>query len=141
MIPTFIGTTLLVFVILQLVPGNPFEKAKLELMSSQMHGAGAETASGITDNTESSALSKEVIDQLKKQYGVDKPIMVRYLIWLGVYPRLTDDKYINLKEPYETADIEFVKRYLVTNPGNTKFKKGQYITSSEKEKFEEKISF
>ena len=44
--------------------------------------------------------------------------MIRYLIWLGAYPRLVDDRYIELDYPYERVDVELVERYEVSNPGN-----------------------
>ena len=50
MIPTFLGSTVLVFTILQMAPGGPIEQMMLEL---QMGGAvagegGAQSSSGVT---------------------------------------------------------------------------------------------
>lgn len=66
-IPTLLGITLITFMIIQLAPGNP---AFLKL---RMAGQGqmAETA-----------ISKQIIEQTKQLYGLDKPIPVQYLLWV-----------------------------------------------------------
>ena len=46
MVPTFIGTTMLVFFILMNAPGNPFEKARLDAMQ-QMAGGGETVADSV----------------------------------------------------------------------------------------------
>ena len=81
MIPTFIGATLLVFVILQLAPDGPFERAVKELKES-----GGSSESGSSGSVVSSQnLTPELLDELRMQFGLDKPIIIRYLIWLGIY--------------------------------------------------------
>ena len=76
MIPTLFGITLVCFVIINLAPGSPIEQ-KL----SQMR-FGGQVGGGSAAGNNSGAVSQEVIDALKKQYGFDKPIHIRYLIWL-----------------------------------------------------------
>ena len=93
MIPTFLGTTLLVFIILAYVPGGPFERAVLQIKQAQMMG-GEDGGAGSNQITSSNELSPKILDQLRKQYGLDKPILIRYLIWLGLYPREIKDKTI-----------------------------------------------
>ena len=140
MIPTFIGTTLLVFVILMIAPGNPFDKAVQEAM--QQNAAGGETVGDNAGEDGGIGLSENAIEQLRKQYSLDKPIIVRYLVWLGFWPRLIDDKTISLDFPYEKTDVEYADRYKIINPGNTKLKLGDFITLSEKEELErEKVDF
>lgn len=75
MIPTLFGITIVCFAIINLAPGSPLEQ-KL----SQMRLGGAASSAGGTGNA--GAVSQEVIDALKKQYGFDKPVHMRYLIWL-----------------------------------------------------------
>jgi len=79
MIPTLFGVTLIVFVIINLAPGSPIEQ-KLQ----QLRFGGANSAEGSQVNSSGSdkAVSQEVIDALKKQYGFDKPLHIRYFIWL-----------------------------------------------------------
>lgn len=67
MIPTLFGITIACFAIVNLAPGSPVEQ---RLQAIQMDGG----ASG--------GVSQEVIDALKRQYGLDKPLLVRYGIWL-----------------------------------------------------------
>jgi microcin C transport system permease protein len=74
MIPTLFGVTLVVFVIINLAPGSPIEQKLQQLR----FGA----ASGGHSSAQNSAISEEVIESMKKQYGFDKPIHVRYWIWL-----------------------------------------------------------
>ncbi|KAA3602205.1 MAG: ABC transporter permease subunit [Calditrichaeota bacterium] len=107
MIPTFIGTTMMVFFILAVVPGGPFERAVLQLKQAQMtSGEGGGAGGG--EATGSTKLSPQVLDQLRKQYGLDKPIFVRYLIWLGVYPREVKSKTITIGKTFR-ENIEYVK--------------------------------
>ena len=70
-IPTFLGITLAVFVVTQFVPGGPVER---RIMQYQM-GA---TASGRPVE----ALPEDAIQQIREYYGFDKPVHVRYALWL-----------------------------------------------------------
>lgn len=67
MIPTFIGITLITFLVVQLAPGSPIF---LKLNTAE---------------NMSSSISEEVIEQTKKLYGLDKPLPTRYAIWLGKF--------------------------------------------------------
>lgn len=81
-IPTFIGCTLIVFVIVQFAPGSPLEQ---QLMALRM-GAGAERGSGGVGNT-GAMIPESALEELKEYYQFDKPIWQRYLIWLGLSAR------------------------------------------------------
>ena len=84
-IPTFLGSTILVFTILQLAPGGPLEKTIHELQTGGQMGGEAGLSSGsISSGT---VLPASALRELKRFYGFDKPIWQRYLIWLGVWPR------------------------------------------------------
>lgn len=65
MLPTLIGITLVTFLIIQLAPGSPIER-KISL----------------EQGLKSQAITREIIEETKKLYGLDKPIHVRYLIWV-----------------------------------------------------------
>ena len=82
MVPTFLGSTILVFIILQIAPGGPIERAIMEM---QMGGE----ESGVASSGElgTNVLPESALKELKRFYGFDKPIYQRYLIWLGVWPR------------------------------------------------------
>ena len=84
-IPTFLGSTILVFTILQLAPGGPLEQTIQQLQSGgQLGGEGGSTSSSVTGET---VLPESAMRELKRFYGFDKPGWQRYLIWLGVSPR------------------------------------------------------
>ena len=84
-IPTFLGSTILVFTILQLAPGGPLEQTIQQLQSGgQLGGEGGSTSSSVTGET---VLPESAMRELKRFYGFDKPGWQRYLIWLGVWPR------------------------------------------------------
>jgi peptide/nickel transport system permease protein len=59
MIPTILIITLVVFVMMQAIPGDPI----ITLLGDAYDEADAE--------------------ELRKEYGLDKPVMVQYLVWLG----------------------------------------------------------
>ena len=86
MIPTFLGSTVLVFTILQLAPGGPLEQTILQLQMGGMSGGGEGGATS-TDMMGGSVLPASALRELKRFYGFDKPIYQRYLIWLGLWPR------------------------------------------------------
>ena len=58
-IPIFIGITFVVFILSDLAPGSP-----IDIIASQ------------------AALTEEQIEALKIAYGLDKPVVIRYFIWL-----------------------------------------------------------
>jgi peptide/nickel transport system permease protein len=66
-VPTFLGISLITFLVVQLAPGSP---VYLKLRKGEAALA-------------SDSVSEKVIEQTKKLYGLDKPILVRYVLWLG----------------------------------------------------------
>ena len=83
-IPTFIGITLVSFLIMHIVPGGPIEQA---IQQIRMGGQVGEGGSGSSDFF-SSALTNEAIEQMRKDYGFDKPVLIRYGQWLWNVLRL-----------------------------------------------------
>ena len=79
-VPTFIGVTVLVFVLTRLVPGGPIERMLQE--AAMAGGDFADTTTGY-DGLGGSALSEDQMAQLKAYYGFDKPVLVAYVEWLG----------------------------------------------------------
>ncbi|MFO7964225.1 MAG: ABC transporter permease subunit [Desulfobacterales bacterium] len=79
-IPTFIGVTVMVFVITRFVPGGPIER--MIAQAQQMQFAEGRSGAGVVGERQSQPLSDEQIEQLEKYYGFDKPVLVSYFIWL-----------------------------------------------------------
>ncbi|MCH8029545.1 MAG: ABC transporter permease [Candidatus Dadabacteria bacterium] len=65
LLPTLFGITLITFFIIQLAPGSPVQ-GKL----------------GLEEGVRAEEITKEIMEQTKKLYGLDKPIHVRYGIWV-----------------------------------------------------------
>jgi len=98
MIPTLLGVLIINFFIVQAAPGGPVEQ-----MIAQLEGHGGEALGRITgagdaelvgDNTSSHSsyrgrqgLPPEIIAEIEKMYGFDKPVHERFLNMLWDYSR------------------------------------------------------
>jgi microcin C transport system permease protein len=96
MIPTLIGVTIVTFVIINLAPGSPIEQ---KIQQMKFGGMGKESNNSNVSGAKSSGVSEEVILALKKQYGFDKPIHIRYFIWLKNIARLDFGESFTYEEP------------------------------------------
>ncbi len=65
-IPTFLGITLITFLVIQLSPGNP---AAMKIGRGEQGFLGDE-------------MTREIVEQTRALYGLDKPVFIRYGIWL-----------------------------------------------------------
>jgi len=108
MIPTFLGATLLVFIILQMTPGGPLEKTIMQLQMGGSQGSGEAGSLNSSSSSETGTLlPKRALKELERFYGFDKPIWKRYLIWLGVFPREIKHRSIS----FQTGENE-KKKYM-----------------------------
>ena len=85
MIPTLLGITLVTFIIIHAAPGDP--------ISQQLY---AQSASGVEMNE---AMTKQMVEELRKFYGLDKPIHIQYVIWLKRIAFLDFGKSLRTQEP------------------------------------------
>lgn len=109
MIPTFLGSTVLVFTILQLAPGGPLEQTMIQLQMGGMSGGGE--AGGTSSNMMGgSVLPASALKELKRFYGFDKPIYQRYLSWLGIWPREIKHRDFKIKSNESTIEKRVGKR-------------------------------
>lgn len=92
-IPTLFGISLACFIIMQLVPGGPVEQAIMRLKGATAAGEGMVSASAREQMTE-----KE-IENIKTYYGFDKPIYLRYILWLSKVVRLDFGESYFYEEP------------------------------------------
>ncbi|MCH2694943.1 MAG: ABC transporter permease subunit [Acidobacteriia bacterium] len=76
MIPTLLGITFLVFTITRFVPGGPIDQM---IVKSQQGTIGE---GGSNSDGSSVAIPPEILEELKKQYHLDKPVWKAYLLWL-----------------------------------------------------------
>ncbi|MFN8846782.1 MAG: ABC transporter permease subunit [Bdellovibrionales bacterium] len=81
------------FLIINLAPGGPVEQRLQQIR----FGSGGD--SGVDRGTEDSSVNAEVIEALNKQYGFDKPLAERYLIWLKNIVRLDFGESFTYGEP------------------------------------------
>jgi len=79
MAPTFLGITLVTFLLCQFVPGGPIDQIRLQLAGGERGEAGM---SGSRSDVQLS-LPDDQIEILNQYYGFDKPVLVRYIRWLG----------------------------------------------------------
>ncbi len=82
-IPTFIGVSLITFAIIQLAPGSP--------VAFKLRGEGGAMRANIE--------TEKIIEQTKALYGLDKPILVQYALWLGRMFRLDFGKSYKDQRP------------------------------------------
>jgi microcin C transport system permease protein len=75
-IPTFLGITMVVFVIMHFVPGGTVERQILRFqMAMASEGAGTTSRAGVE-------IPQEAIAEIQRYYGFDKPVHIRYALWL-----------------------------------------------------------
>jgi microcin C transport system permease protein len=96
-IPTFIGITIMIFLVTRLVPGGPVEQAiQARQMGTMKEGGGG---AGGARKQSGESLSEKQIQQLKKFYGLDKPLLPAYVEWLGKVIRLDFGKSTRYNDP------------------------------------------
>ncbi len=90
-IPTLLGISIAIFLLLQFVPGGPVEQAIMKIRGlSQEGGIVAEQKEAVT---------KEEFEYIKKHYGFDKPIHIRYFKWLKKMARFDFGESYFYQEP------------------------------------------
>ncbi|MES2705954.1 MAG: ABC transporter permease [Verrucomicrobiota bacterium] len=85
--PTLFGVSLVLYTVVQFVPGGPIEQMRMAAAQKE-GGRGASSASA------NSSLSEEQIDAYKELFGFDKPAYIGYLNWFGVLPREANIKRV-----------------------------------------------
>ncbi len=117
-IPTFIGITILVFVVTRFVPGGPIERMIAEVQQASMQAGVSQVGSGVGSAT----LDEEQIRQLEEYYGFDKPILVSYWDWLvkvlqfdlGVSTRYSEPVWETIKDRLPISAFYGIATMLIT---------------------------
>lgn len=126
-LPTFIGVTLVAFTITRLVPGGPLER---EIMNLRMGlGGSSEGGSGSANANDPTAdLPEEALEQLKKNFDLDKPTVVAYFLWLKRIVTLDLGRSYSKREPVSRLVLQrlpvsitfgltgFILAYLISIP-------------------------
>ena len=86
MAPTLFGISLACFLLIQFVPGGPVEE-----MIARVQQASAEKRAG--------TISPQEIQNIKAYFGFDKPMHVRYAVWIGNVLTLDLGKSYAYQEP------------------------------------------
>ena len=94
--PTLFGIMLINFIIIQFAPGGPVEQALAQAtgmggFSTTANVSSAQSmgpANGSGGYSGASGLDPEIVEELKKQFGFDKPAHVRFLLMMKNYVML-----------------------------------------------------
>jgi peptide/nickel transport system permease protein len=79
LIPTFLGITLICFLVVHLAPGDPAEL---------MAGGGLKAAGGAGISVEKRGAVDQALAEWRALYGLDQPLYVQYGVWLKNLARL-----------------------------------------------------
>lgn len=96
LLPTLLGVTIVVFAIINMAPGGPIDQKLHEMR----FGSGA-SSEGMSTSSRGSTqgVPDEVLNALKKQYGFDRPMHERYLLWLKNIVTLNFGDSFTYEEP------------------------------------------
>lgn len=92
MIPTFFGITLLSFLFINMAPGGPIEQKLQAIRYGSGEGGGSSSRGTVMVND-------AIIEELKRQYGFDKPLHVRYFMWIKNLVKLDFGNSTTYEEP------------------------------------------
>ena len=92
-VPTFIGVTLITFILVQMAPGDP---ASLQTESLSGH-----------------AIQQESLDAWKKLKGLDQPLLWQYLRWLGSFVTFDFGASLVDERPVRAVILEAVPRTML----------------------------
>lgn len=115
-IPTFLGITFICFALCQFVPGGPVDQ-----MVMKMRGMGGGEAGKGSATT--GAVSPEYLEELKRHFGFDRPLIHRYWRWLftdGLGMKMESYKFPNktawqlIKERFPVSLIFGITGFVLT---------------------------
>ena len=99
-----------------MAPGGPIEQIMLQMqMGGVISAEGGSSASSVIGD--GGGLPPEALKELERFYGFDKPIYIRYLSWLGIWPREIKHRDFTLRPNQKIYEKRVGKR-----DGNTRTK-------------------
>jgi microcin C transport system permease protein len=88
--PTLLGISFVVFLVTRAAPGGPIEQAMMQMQQMSEEGnSGGQTGTGLLDEAQRK--------DLERYYGLDKPVVQSYFIWLGLGSRELSHKEVEFK--------------------------------------------
>lgn len=96
---TFVGITFVTFCFTRFVPGGPIERAMAERQQADQKRSGPGARP-------SGPASPEELDNLRRRYGFDRPLVEAYAIWLGAWPGPSDWTVTRLDAKTASAEVE-----------------------------------
>ena len=96
---TFVGITFVTFCFTRFVPGGPIERAMAERQQ-------ADQKRSALGSRPSGPASPEELDNLRRRYGFDRPLIEAYAIWLGAWPGPSDWTLTRLDDRTSSATVE-----------------------------------
>lgn len=94
-VPTFLGITLAAFAIMHFVPGGPVERA----VARYRMGAGGEAGGARSTGSGTIEIPPDMLEEMRRFYGFDQPLHIRYLGWVGNLLRLDLGTSYTTQEP------------------------------------------
>lgn len=81
-VPTLLGVLTITFIVTQFVPGGPVEQTLLELQAAS-EGSGEAAGARSSGYEARSGVTPQQVEQIRQQYGFDKPLLERYvgMLW------------------------------------------------------------
>ncbi|RQT42951.1 microcin ABC transporter permease, partial [Burkholderia cepacia] len=97
MVPTLIGVVTITFAVTQFVPGGPVEQVLTQLRHGSAHGG--EAGGGGGGYHGSQGVDPQQVEQIRRQFGFDKPPLERYWMMLKAYARfdLGDSYFVHAR--------------------------------------------
>lgn len=132
-IPTFFGITIVTFTVLHLAPGGPIEAQVTKMRLQRMSGDTSNIGVNASQNDDAASREKfeaEAIALLKELYGYDKPLLQRYFIWIGFWPREIEKRKIHIGEK-----VRYITQYIYYNGRKYALQRWIYIDKDEKGNF------
>ena len=111
LIPTLFGIITINFFIIQLAPGGPVEQMSARITNA-VHGESNMGSINLHSYQGAKGLDEELIQQLKKMYGFDKPILERFWLMIKNYMRLD----FGTSFYRETSVLDIIKEKEGKNP-------------------------
>jgi microcin C transport system permease protein len=105
-VPTFLGITLVLFLITRIVPGGPLEEAINAHVFAAGRGEGAARPAARAQSAQN--LSDAQLAGLKAFYGLDKPLVPAYVAWLVKVVQLDFGKSTRYGDPVLPTIMERV---------------------------------